>query len=104
MEKWSRRNSTQPASHLIVHLGFNTNVRLGDIVVHVQTEDRGFGHPYIDTTVYVQGRVLHRRTTNYHDLFGPGGVSEAELQQRVEHQHRSVVEELRSGALKVDLR
>jgi len=85
-----------------VNLGFNTNVRLGDTLYHVQTEDRGAGHPFIDTTVYAQGRVLHRRTTSYQDLLDLAGANEAALQQRVKQQHRSVIEELRSGALKLD--
>ena len=45
--------------------GFNTDVRVGDQVFHVQTEDRGPSHPVIDTTVYQNGRVLHRRSSNY---------------------------------------
>ena len=41
--------------------GFNTDVRVGDQVFHVQTEDRGPSHPVIDTVVYQHGRVLHRQ-------------------------------------------
>jgi hypothetical protein len=48
--------------------GHNTNVTLGTIVYHVQTEDRGASHALIDTTVYYRGRVLHRRTNSYFDL------------------------------------
>ncbi|MBI3668583.1 MAG: hypothetical protein HY237_02210 [Acidobacteria bacterium] len=86
---------------LFVNLGFNSNVRLGNAVYHVQTEDRGREHPFIDTTVYDQGRVVHRRTTTYQDLLALGRGGEAALQQRVERQHREVVEELRVGVLKL---
>lgn len=81
-------------------MGFNSDVRLGDTLYHVQTEDRGVAHPFVDTIVYTQGRVVHRRTSSYADLLGPAGPSEAALQQRVEEQHRSVIEELRAGTLK----
>ncbi len=86
-----------------MNLGFNSNVRLGDAFYHVQTEDRGAQHPFIDTTVYSDGRVLHRRTTSYQDLLALGQAGEAALQQRVEQQHREVVEELRAGVLKIAL-
>ena len=45
--------------------GFNTDVRVGDRVFHVQTEDRGPSHPLIDTAIYLQGRVVHRHCISY---------------------------------------
>lgn len=85
-----------------MNLGFNSDVRLGETVYHVQTEDRGAAHPFIDTTVYFGGQVLHRRSSSYRDLLGSGEPSQAALQQRVEQQHRSVIEELHAGTLKLD--
>jgi len=85
-----------------VSRGFNSNIRLGDTVYHVQTEDRGSGHPFIDTIVYAEGRVLHRRSTSYQGLLGSPGVKQAELLQHVEQQHRDIIEELRLGTLKLD--
>ncbi len=84
-----------------MHFGHNSNVRVGDILFHVQTEDRGFQHPFIDTTVYSEGRVLHRRTTSYYDVLEMDGNREEILQKRVEEQHRSVTEEIREGTLKL---
>ncbi len=83
-------------------LGYNSNLRLGDIVYHIQTEDHGADHPFIDTIVYAQGRVLHRRSASYQDLFGSPEPGEAALRQRIERQHRGVMEELRAGTLKFD--
>lgn len=84
-----------------MNLGHSSNVHVGDAVYHVQTEDRGADHPFIDTTVYADGRVLHRRTTSYYDLLNMEGNLHEVLRQRLEDQHHSVIEELRSGALKV---
>lgn len=84
--------------------GFNSDVRVGDTLYHVQTEDRGTAHPFVDTIIYTQGRVVHRRTFSYQDLLGSSELSAAALRQRVEEQHRGVVEELRAGTLKLDLR
>jgi len=79
--------------------GHNSNVDVGSNTIHVQTEDRGVAHPVIDTTVHWKGRVLHRRSLDYKDLLPLDQEKEAALKARVDEQHRSVVEEIRSGAL-----
>jgi hypothetical protein len=79
--------------------GHNTNVNLGQTTYHVQTEDAGTTSALIDTTVYCRGRVLHRRTNNYHDLLPLNPDREAALKLRLDEQHRQVLEEIRSGAL-----
>jgi hypothetical protein len=83
--------------------GHNSNVKAGDATFHVQTEDRGATTALIDTTVYFRGRVLHRRTNNYFDLLPLNADSERALKQRLDEQHRAVVEELRTGALHLAL-
>ena len=81
--------------------GHNTDIKVGDAIYHVQTEDRGESHPLIDTTVYCRGRVLHRRTNNYQDLLPLDQAHEEILRKRIDDQHRAVTEEIRSGALKM---
>lgn len=83
--------------------GFNTDVRIGDQVFHVQTEDRGPSHLVIDTAIYQHGRVLHRRTTSYNHLTVSVELGADALHERVEAQHRSVIDDLRSGALAAEL-
>jgi len=83
--------------------GFNTDVQVGEQVFHVQTEDRGPTYPAIDTAVYQNGRVLHRRSSNYEQFVASEAFSIDELRRRVESQHRTVIEELRSGALDADI-
>jgi hypothetical protein len=79
--------------------GFNTDVQIGTEVFHVQTEDRGPAHPVIDTVVYQNGRVLHRRSSNYRHFVESEEFDHEGLRDRVEEQHRSVIEDLRSGLL-----
>jgi hypothetical protein len=79
--------------------GHNTDVKLGESLYHVQTEDRGTANALIDTTVYCRGRVLHRRTNNYIDLLPLDPERENVLRKRIDDQHRSVTEEIRSGVL-----
>jgi hypothetical protein len=79
--------------------GHNTDVKVGDTVYHVQTEDRGTANALIDTTVYCRGRVLHRRTNNYLDLLPLDPERENSLRKRIDEQHRVVADEIRCGAL-----
>jgi hypothetical protein len=81
--------------------GHNSNVTVGADIVHVQTEDRGTGQAFIDTTVHWKGRVLHRRTNNYLDLLPLDGEKENALKARLDDQHRAVIEEIRTGILKL---
>ena len=75
--------------------GFNTNVRVGERLFHVQTEDRGAAHAKIDTAVYLEGRVIHRHSSPYAHPDGPSG-------EQVEEQHRGVIEALRAGSIVFD--
>lgn len=83
--------------------GHNTNIKLGAVTYHVQTEDRGESHALIDTTVYFRGCVLHRRTNNYYDLLPLNEDTEQALTLRLEEQHRTVLEEMRNGTLQLAL-
>ena len=83
--------------------GHNTNVKIGGVTFHVQTEDRGDAHALIDTTVYYQGRVLHRRTNNYFDLLPLDDDRQQAVKSRLDEQHESVVDEMQSGALQLTI-
>ncbi len=77
--------------------GFNTDVRAGERVFHVQTEDRGPAHFVIDTAVYLAGRVVLRRSADYTDFAASSDFTPESLRRRVEDQHRKLIEELRAG-------
>jgi hypothetical protein len=81
--------------------GHNTNIKMGTVTFHVQTEDRGEYHGLIDTTVYHQGRVLHRRTNNYFDLVPLDEDREQALKLRLDEQHRAVLEEIQNNTLQL---
>jgi hypothetical protein len=80
--------------------GHNTNVVVGNQHYHVQTEDRGVANAVLDTTVYLCGRVVHRRKGNYSDLLPLEPGKESILKQRIDEQHAVVEQELRTGVLK----
>jgi len=84
-----------------MNFGFNSNVRVGEAMYHVQTEDRGPSHPFLDTVVYLAGRVVHKRSTSY-DKFASTINSEdlaQKLHERLSQQHREVIAELEAGTL-----
>lgn len=81
--------------------GHNSNVTIAGDTYHVQTEERGAAQALIDTTVYLRGRVLHRRTNSFSDLLPLNSDREQALKLRVDTQHRGVVDEIRSGKLKL---
>ena len=82
--------------------GFNSKVQIGSETYDVQTEDRGVTHPFIDTLVLIQGRVVYRHSTSYEDLAATGALDQAILRARVEKQHREILEALRAGAIPLD--
>jgi hypothetical protein len=84
-----------------MNFGFNSNVRAGDALYHVQTEDRGASHPFLDTIVYQAGRVVYKRSINY-EQFAKGAYPETlaqKLHERLAQQHREVIAELEAGTL-----
>jgi hypothetical protein len=88
-----------------MNFGFNSNVRVGNALYHVQTEDRGPAHPFLDTVVYVAGRVVHKRSTSYEDLNGGAAEGEAlanQLHERLSQQHREVMAQLEAGTLQLN--
>jgi hypothetical protein len=102
-------NPSAPISHMgkaggPMNFGFNSNVRVGSATYHVQTEDRGPSHPFLDTVVYMAGRVVYKRSTSY-EKFASGVEAETlakKLHERLAQQHREVITELEAGMLPVD--
>lgn len=76
--------------------GYNTDVRHNDLVLHVQTEDKGLSNPSIETVIYLRGRVLAAKRTGYERLLNQG-KGEKEIAALMEHQHRSVLAAIKAG-------
>ncbi len=76
--------------------GYNTDVRHADVVFHVQTEDKGTANPFIESLVYVGGRVLAAKRASYAGLLSEGKGPQA-VSELMEGQHRSVISAIRQG-------
>ncbi|MCL6482160.1 MAG: hypothetical protein K6U02_10580 [Firmicutes bacterium] len=79
-------------------LGLNTNLRVGQSLFHVQTEDRGLPNAVIETVVFAVGRVVYRCCSDYQGLVGQEGWQQ-QLQRKLETQHNAVLQGLRDGTL-----
>lgn len=82
--------------------GYNTDVRHGDTVFHVQTEDKGLANPFIETLVYVGGQVLASQRQGYAQVLSEG-KGEREIVTLMDQQHRRTIAAIRSGRLDVKL-
>jgi hypothetical protein len=76
--------------------GYNTDVRHGETVLHVQTEDKGVDNPYLESVIYVRGQVLAAKRTGYARLLEEG-KGEKEIAAVMEHQHRTILAAIRAG-------
>jgi hypothetical protein len=76
--------------------GYNANIRHGERVFHVQTEDSGRAHPHVITHLYFEGTILASERRDYAAIVdAPDLVSR--VRQLMEEQHAAVVERLRRG-------
>jgi hypothetical protein len=76
--------------------GYNTDVRHGDVVFHVQTEDKGLDNPYVESLVYVGGRVLAAKRSSYAAMLAEGKAL-SEVSALMETQHRAIIAAIKQG-------
>lgn len=76
--------------------GHNTDVQYGDVVLHVQTEDKGQSNPYIESLIYYGGQVVVANRASYADLL-QNGKGDEEIMAFMDHQHRTMIKAIRSG-------
>jgi hypothetical protein len=77
--------------------GYNTDVRHGSRIFHVQTEDKGMGNPKIETLIYVGGEILDSFRGSYEDLISGDQTSEPQIQARMDEQHKTIIRDIKNG-------
>jgi len=77
--------------------GFNTDIKHGDKVYHIQTEDKGLANPYIESLVYVGGEILASKKTSYAEQIKGGGADEKWIGGLMEQQHRTMIAAIKRG-------
>ena len=76
--------------------GYNTDVRYRDLVLHIQTEDKGQSNPCLESLIYYGGRVVVAKRASYADLL-QSGKGEEEVIALMDHQHRTMIKALQAG-------
>lgn len=75
--------------------GYNTEIRLGDTIYHVQSEAQD-SERLLQSQVFVKGHCISKRSTP-----SERGESPQSVQESLRLQHRSVVERIRAGQLEL---
>jgi hypothetical protein len=78
--------------------GFNTDVKHGDTIYHVQSEARE-GEKLLQTQVFVRGRCVGKRAISYASSAVQAGFGDPQKEQQLRDQHRLVLESIREGKL-----
>src|ERR1700739_1269056 len=78
--------------------GFNTDVKHGDMIYHVQSEARE-GERVLQTQVFVRGRCIGKKATSYASKADAGQMGDQQKEQQLREQHRLVVDGIREGKL-----
>jgi hypothetical protein len=80
--------------------GFNTDVKHGDTIYHVQSEARE-GEKLLQTQVFVRGRCIGKKAIPYasHETSLADPQKDQQKEQQLRDQHRLVLEAIREGKL-----
>lgn len=78
--------------------GFNTDVKHGDTIYHVQSEARE-GELILQTQVFVRGRCIGKKATSYASKASQSDYGDSQKEQQLREQHRLVLDAIREGRL-----
>jgi hypothetical protein len=82
--------------------GFNTDVKHGATVYHVQSEALP-NTCTLQSTVFVQGRCLGKKSCSYADKVALADFSEQKIHELLKEQHRHLLEAIREGRVEAVL-
>jgi hypothetical protein len=78
--------------------GFNTDVKHGDTIYHVQSEARETER-LLQTQVFVRGRCIGKKATSYAEKSDQEQLGDTQKERRLREQHRLVLDAIREGKL-----
>src|SRR6266849_1470542 len=78
--------------------GFNTDVKHGDTIYHVQSEARE-SERLLQTQVFVRGRCIGKKATTYGAKTTESKLADPQKEQQLREQHRLVLDAIREGKL-----
>src|SRR5208337_2110368 len=87
-----------PITRFLMIFGFNTDVKHGDTIYHVQSEARE-GEKLLQTQVFVRGRCVGKKAVSYANSAAEAGFGDSQKEQQLRDQHRLVLDAIREGKL-----
>jgi len=78
--------------------GFNTDVKVGDTVYHVQSEARK-ADQLLQTQVFVRGRCIGKKATSYAEQVGNAGFNDDRMHEMLKSQHKTILEAVRESRI-----
>ena len=78
--------------------GFNTDVKHGDTIYHVQSEARE-NEKLLQTQVFVRGRCIGKKAISYAPSALQPNFGDPQKEQQLRDQHRLVLEAIKAGKL-----
>jgi len=78
--------------------GFNTDVKHGDTIYHVQSEARE-SELLLQTQIFVRGRCVGKKATSYAASARQTQFGDGQKEQLLREQHRQVLDAIREGKL-----
>ncbi len=76
--------------------GFNTDIKHGDTVYHVQSEARE-SEQLLQTQVFVRGRCIGKKAVSYASDAAKGQITDQNKEMMLRDQHRQVLDAIREG-------
>src|SRR3954464_8683906 len=87
-----------PNYSILMIFGFNTDVKHGDTIYHVQSEARE-GELLLQTQVFVRGRCVGKKATSVRSKAAEAQFGDAQKETQLREQHRLVLDPIREGNL-----
>jgi hypothetical protein len=78
--------------------GFNTDVKLGDVVYHVQSEARQ-NDLLLQTMVFVKGACVGKHAVSYAHMSMQQGFSEGAMHELLKAQHKAALDMVQQGQM-----
>jgi len=94
----SGSSRAQQGRSIAMIFGFNTDVKQGDTVYHVQSEARK-ADLLLQTMVFVRGHCIGKYASSYAEHVGDPGFSEEYIHDLLKNQHREVLEAVKAGSI-----
>ena len=76
--------------------GFNTDVKVGDTVYHVQSEARKH-YQLLQTQVFVRGRCIGKKATSYAEHVSSADFNDDRMHEMLKSQHKFILEAVRES-------